>query len=166
MEKKEQTLTLTLPFVDFKGTDKESDVASSYKTNGMYFVRNRHGLHEIASVNIKKDDVWVCPLPPTLGEVFFMQNVEQEQADKFEEMNERIDRMHSELIAALLDKSETIKGSIKSVKELMQMNYDRLGKVSLDVEELSIDKPSDSDKPKGGYVDQETLLQLIKEVKK
>ena len=162
MEKKEKTLTLTLPFVDLKGTDKESAVASSYKTNGMYFVRNRHGLHEIASVNIKKDDVWVCPLPPTLGEVFFMQDVEQEQADKFEDMNERIDRMHSELISALLGKSE----AIKSVKDLMQMNYDRLGQLSLDIEDLSTAKQPDNDKPKGGYVDQETLLQIIKEVKK
>lgn len=166
MEKKERTLTLTLPLVDLKGTDKESSVASSYEKNGLYFVRNRQGLHEVVSVDIQKDDVWVCPLPPMLEEVFFIQGVEQEQSDKFKEMNERIDRMHSELIATLLDKSEAIKGSIKSVKELMQMNYDRLGKVSLDVEEFSIGNPSDSDKPKGGYVDQETLLQIIKEVKK
>lgn len=162
MEKKEQTLTLTLPFVDLKGTDKESAVASSYKTNGMYFVRNRHGLHEIASVDIIKGDVWLCPLPPTLEEVFFMQDVEQEQADKFEEMNERIDRMHSEQIEYLIGNLE----AIKSAKELIQMNYDRLGKVSLEVEELSIDKQSDIDKPKGGYVDQGTLLQIIKEVKR
>lgn len=162
MEKKEKTLTLTLSFVDLKGTDKESNFASSYEKDGLFFVRNRHGLHEVVSVDVMKDDVWVCPLPPMLEEVFFMQGVEQEQADKFKEMNERIDRMHSELIGALLGKSE----AIKSVKELMQMNYDRLGKVSLDVEELSIGKPSDSDKPKGGYVDQETLLQIIKEVKK
>ena len=166
MEKKEQTLTLTLPFVDLKGTDKESDVVSSYEKDGVYFVRNGHGLHEVVSVDIQKNDTWVCPLPLAVQETFFMQRLEQEQADKFEEMNERIDRMHSELIAALLDKSKAIKGSIKSVKELMQKNYDRLGKVSFDVEELSIDKQSDSDKPKGGYVDQETLLQLIKEVKK
>lgn len=162
MEKKEQTLTLTLPFVDLKGTDKESNVVSSYEKKGMYFVRNRQGLHEVVSVDIMKDDVWVCPLPPMLEEVFFMQGVEQEHADKFEEMNERIDRMHSELIEYLTGNLE----AIKSVKDLMQINYDRLGKVSLDVEELSIDKPSDSDKPKGGYVDQETLLQIIKEVKK
>lgn len=162
MEKKEQTLTLTLPLVDLKGTDKESNVASSYEKNGMYFVRNRQGLHEVVSVDIMKDDVWVCPLPPMLEEVFFMQGVEQEHADKFEEMNERIDRMHSEQMEALLGNLE----AIKSVKELMQMNYDRLGKVSLDVEEFSIGNPSDSDKPKGGYVDQETLLQIIKEVKK
>lgn len=162
MEKKEQTLTLTLPFVDLKGTNKESNVVSSYEKNGMYFVRNRQGLHEVVSVDIMKDDVWVCPLPPMLEEVFFMQGVEQEHADKFEEMNERIDRMLSEQMEALLGNLE----AIKSVKELMQMNYDRLEKVSLDVEEFSIGNPSDSDKPKGGYVDQETLLQIIKEVKK
>lgn len=162
MEKKELLLTLTLPLVDLKGTDKESNVVSSYEKNGIYFVRNRQGLHEVVSVDIMRDDVWVCPLPPMLEEVFFMQVVEQEQENKFEEMIERIDRMHSELIEYLTGNL----AAIKSVKELMQMNYDRLGKVSLDVEELSIDKPSDSDKPKGGYVDQETLLQIIKEVKK
>lgn len=162
MGKKEWTLTLTLPLVDLKGTDKESSVASSYEKNGLYFVRNRQGLHEVVSVDIQKDDVWVCSLPPMLEEVFFMQGVEQEHADKFEGMNERIDRMHSELIEYLTGNLE----AIKSVKELMQMNYDRLGKVDLDVEELSIGKPSDGDNPKGGYVDQKTLLQIIKEVKK
>lgn len=162
MKKKEQTLTLTLPFVDLKGTDKESSVASSYEKDGMYFVRNRKGLHEVVSVDIQKDDVWVCPLPPMLEEVFFMQGVEQGHADKFEEMSERIDRMHSEQMEALLGNLE----AIKSVKELMQINYDRLGQLSLDVEEVSTAKHSDSDKPKGGYVDQETLLQIIKEVKK
>lgn len=165
-EEKQKTLTLTLPFVDFMCTDLDYTSLNSYEKDGTFFVRSNLGTYEIVNVCKKENNIWFNPLPPIAYNDFFMQDIEQEQADKFEEMNERIDRMHSELIAALLDKSEAIKGSFKTVKELMQMNYDRLGQLSLDIEDLSTAKQPDNYKPKGGYVDQETLLQIIKEVKK
>ena len=163
---KQKTLTLTLPFVDFKDTGKSTFERKSYEKKGAYFVRNRMGTHEIVVVSGEKDsDVWTNPIPEPVTEQFFIQGMEEEQADKFEEMNKRLDDTRNMVERNLDGKLESAGSLIAAMCEAVRHIRENTEQL-LNMEEGRESQPKVSDRSNGGYVNEDVLLQIIKEVKK
>jgi hypothetical protein len=63
----QKTLTLTLPFLDFKDTDVNINPKDSYKDSGIYFVRSNVGEYLIACAVKENQDAWIWPFLEKLG---------------------------------------------------------------------------------------------------
>ena len=165
MKHNEYQKTLTLPFLDFKDTDVNINSKNAYEKNGLYFVRNTVGEYIIVSVIKEEDNVWVWSLPPALQESFFQQNMEQQQADKFEQLEQRLMNIHNDILARLDEQHSVVRNDIKDVCYIANRIEDNVGILANIEEHLSSNNPK-SEHPNGGYVDQDVLLQIIKEVKR
>ena len=165
MKQDEEQKTLTLPFLDFKDTDVNINSKNAYEKNGIYFVRNTVGEYIIVSVIKEEDNVWVWSLPPALQESFFQQNMEQQQADKFEQLEQRLMNIHNDIFARLDEQHSIVRNDIKDVCYIANRIEDNVGVLANIEEHLSSNNPK-SEHPNGGYVDQDVLLQIIKEVKR
>ena len=160
----EEQKTLTLPFLDFK--DKCVNICSenAYEKNGIYFVRNSIGEYVIVSVIKEENSVNIWGLPP-LQESFFQRDMEQQQADKFEQLEQRLMNIHNDIFAQLDEQHSIVRNDIKDVCYIANRIEDNVGILANIEEHLSSNSPT-SERPNGGYVDQDVLLQIIKEVKR
>ena len=165
MKHNEDQKTLTLPFLDFKDTDVNINSKNAYEKNGIYFVRNTVGEYIIVSVIKEEDNVWVWSLPPALQESFFQQNMEQQQADKFEQLEQRLMNIHNDILARLDEQYSVVRNDVKDVCYIANRIEDNVGILANIEEHLSSNNPN-SEHPNGGYVDQDVLLQIIKDVKR
>ena len=161
----EDQKTLTLPFLDFKDTDVNINHKNAYEKNGIYFVRNTVGEYLIVSVIKEECNVCVLGLPPALQESFFQQNMEQQQADKFEQLEQRLMNIHNDIFARLDEQHDQVRNDIKEVCYIANRIEDNVGILANIEDHLSSNSPN-SERPIGGYVDQDVLLQIIKEVKR
>lgn len=163
---KKMTLTLTLPFVDFKGTQKNSFERNSYNELGTYFIRNRMGSHEIVVVSGDTDnDVWCNPIPEAVTEQFFVQSIEEQQADKFDAINKRMDEMRELIIKAMDIQTATIRSDINEVCDTVRYIKEDTEQL-LNSAEVCEPKPKEVFRSARGYVNEDVLLQIIKEMKK
>lgn len=161
----QKTLTLTLPFIDFKDTSISAESKDSYEKSGLYFVRAGSGEHLITSVMKEEGNVWSWPLPPGVTEFFCQQHTEQQQADKFEQLEQRLMNIHNDIFARLDEHHDQVRNDIKEVCHIANRIEDNVGILANIEEHLSSNTPN-SEHPNGGYVDQDVLLQIIKEVKR
>lgn len=161
----QKTLTLTLPFIDFKDTGISIESKDSYEKSGLYFVRAGSGEHFIISVMKEEGNVWSWPLPPVVTEVFCQQHTEKQQADKFEQLEQRLMNIHNDIFARLDEQHDQVRNDIKEVCYIANRIEDNVGILANIEEHLSSNTPN-SEHPNGGYVDQDVLLQIIKEVKR
>ena len=159
-----KTLTLTLPFIDFKDTGINTESKDSYEKSGLYFVRVGSGEHLLISVMKEEGHVWSWPLPPGVTEVFCQQHTEKQQADKFEQLEQRLMNIHNDIFARLDEQHSIVRNDIKDVCYIANRIEDNVGILANIEEHLSSNSPN-SERPNGGYVDQDVLLQIIKEVK-
>jgi hypothetical protein len=163
--KKPETLTLTLPFVDFTGTDKSSNKSDSYDSDGVFFVHDKNGEFLITQVNKEEGYAWINPLPSSVNEHFFKQTIEFEQADEFKQLGSLISDLGEHLAGRLSMMSDSTEEKLNYIINTTSNIEEGIEKLPSIEEHLSSIK-SESDHPKGGYVDQDTLLQIIKEVKR
>lgn len=163
--KKPETLTLTLPFVDFNGTDKLSDKSDSYESDGVFFVRDKNGEFLITQVNKEGGSAWINLMPPSVNEHFFKQTIEFEQADEFKQLGSLISDLGEHLAGRLSMMSDPTEEKLNHIINTISNIEEGIEKLPSIEEHLSSIK-SESEHPKGGYVDQDTLLQIIKEVKR
>lgn len=161
----QKTLTLTLPFIDFKGTVISAESKDSYEKSGLYFVRAGSGEHLITSVMKEEGNVWSWPLPPGVTEFFCQQHTEKQQSDKFEQLEQRLMNIHNDILARLDEQHSVVRNDIKDVYYIANRIEDNVGILANIEEHLSSNNPN-SERPNGGYVDQDVLLQIIKEVKR
>lgn len=161
----QKTLTLTLPFIDFKDTSISAESKDSYEKSGLYFVRVGSGEHLIISVMKEEGNVWSWPLPPGATEVFSQQHTEKQQADKFEQLEQRLMNIHNDIFARLDEQHSIVRRDIAEVCHIANSIEDSVGILANIEENLSSTNPN-SGHPNGGYVDQDVLLQIIKEVKR
>ena len=160
----QKTLTLTLPFLDFKDTDINISNEATYKKSGIYFVQNAVGEHLIVSVIKENADVWIWPLPPSIQESFSQQHIEQQQTDKFALLHQQLSEIHDDISTRLDEQHSIVRNDIKDVCHIANRIEDNVGILSNIEEHLSSINPS-TGHPNGGYVNQDILLQIIKEVK-
>ncbi len=161
----QKTLTLTLPFLDFKDTDVNIDSKDSYKESGIYFVRNNVGEYLIASAVKENQDAWIWPLPAGVQENFVKQTMKKEQDDRFELLLQKLSDIHNEISARLDEQYSHIRTNINDIcyiTKRIKENSDILEAI----EKRLPSNDSNPDRPSGGYVDQDVLLQIIKEVKR
>ena len=161
----QKTLTLTLPFIDFKDTGINTESKDSYEKSGLYFVRAGSGEHLIISVMKEEGHVWSWPLPPGVTEFFCQQHTEKQQADKFEQLEQRLMNIHNDIFARLDEQHDQECNYIKDVYNIANRIEDNIGILANIEGHLSSNTPN-SEHPNGGYVDQDVLLQIIKEVKR
>ena len=164
-DEEQKTLTLTLPFLDFKDTNVSSESKDSYKKSGLYFVRSGSGEHLITSVMKEEGNVWVWPLPPGVTEVFCQQHTEKQQADKFEQLEQRLIDIHNDIATRLDEQHSIIRMDIDKVHHMANRIENKVCSIAKTEEHLSSNNPN-TERPNGGYVDQDVLLQIIKEVKR
>lgn len=164
-DEEQKTLTLTLPFIDFKGTSISAESKDSYEKSGLYFVRVGSGEHLITSVMKEEGNVWSWPLPPGVTEVFCQQHTEKQQADKFEQLGQQLMNIHNDILARLDEQYSVVRNDIKDVCYIANRIEDNVGVLANTEEHLSSNNPK-SERQNGGYVDQDVLLQIIKEVKR
>lgn len=163
--KEQKTLTLTLPYLDLKDASININSKNAYEKNGIYFVRNAVGEYIIVSVIKEEDNVWIWPLPPSLQESFFQQNMEQQQTDKFEHLEQLLTNIHDNIAKRLDEQHSIVRNDIKDVYYIANQIEDNVGILANIEEHLSSNNPN-SEHPNGGYVDQDVLLQIIKEMKR
>ena len=163
--KKPETLTLTLPFVDFTDTDKLSDKSDSYESDGVFFVRDKNGEFLITQVNKEEGSAWINLMPPSVNEHFFKQTIEVKQIDNFNQLSSQLSELREFLAEGLTRMSDSTKEKLNYIINTTSNIEEGIEKLPSIEEHLSSIK-SESDHPKGGYVDQDTLLQIIKEVKR
>ena len=161
----QKTLTLTLPFIDFKDTSINTESKDSYEKSGLYFVRAGSGEHLIISVMKEEGNVWSWPLPPGVTEFFCQQHTEQQQADKFEQLEQRLMNIHNDILARLDEQHSVVRNDVKDVCYIANRIEDNVG-ILANIEEHPSSNNPNSEHPNGGYVDQDVLLQIIKEVKR
>lgn len=161
----EKTLTLTLPFLDFKGTDVDTGSMRTYNMSGHYFVRNTIGEFLIASVNKEENNLWVHPVVPGLLETFFHQDMEQQSTNKLQQLEQRLIDIHNDIFAKLDEQQHIVRSDIHDVCHIANRIEDNVGILANIEEHLSSCNPN-TEHPNGGYVDQDVLLQIIKEVKR
>ena len=174
MNKEQKTLTLTLPFVDLKDSEKNSYERNSYDNNGVFFVRNKVGRFEIVVVGgDNNNDVWNSSIPEGVTEQLFSQLLEWQQINRFHEIHARISELQDSLkdmmeynVGCLKARLESVQDSARCIEESVSRIDGSLLSELADIKELAAVKIQESAKANGGYVDQETLLQIIKEVKK
>lgn len=164
-DEEQKTLTLTLPFIDFKDTGISTESKDSYEKSGLYFVRSGSGEHLIISVMKEEGNVWFWPLPPSVTEFFCQQHTEKQQADTFEQLEQRLMIIHNDIFARLDEQHNQVRNDIKEVCYIANRIEDNVGILANIEEHLSSNNPN-SERPNGGYVDQDVLLQIIKEVKR
>lgn len=164
MKQYEEQKTLTLPFLDFKDIYVDISSENAYKKNGIYFVRNPIGEYIIVSVIKEENSVHIWGLPP-LQESFFQRDMEQQQADKFEQLEQRLMNIHNDIFARLDEQHNIVRNDIKEVCYIANRIEDNVGILANIEEHLSSNSPN-SERPNGGYVDQDVLLQIVKEVKR
>lgn len=163
--KKPETLTLTLPFVDFTGTDKSSNRTDSYSSDGVFFVHDKDGGYSIAQVNKEENYVWINPMPTSVCVDFFKQTIEVEQIDNFKQLSSQLSEIREYLAEGLARMSDSTKEKLNYIINTTSNIEEGIEKLPSIEEHLSSIK-SETNHPKGGYVDQDTLLQIIKEVKR
>lgn len=161
----QKTLTLTLPFLDFKDADINISNEATYKKSGIYFVQNAVGEHLIVSVTKENADVWLWPLPPSLQESLSQQHIEQQQTDKFALLHQQLSDIHNDIAQRLDEQHCIVRNDIKDVCYIANRIEDNVGILANIEEHLSSNNPN-TERPNGGYVDQNILLQIIKEVKR
>lgn len=162
---KQKTLTLTLPFLDFKGTNVSTESIDSYKKSGLYFVRYGSGEHLIASVMKEEGNVWIWPLPPSVTESFCQQHTEKQQADNIDQLTQRLIDIHDDISTRLDKQHSLIRMDIDKVYHMANLIKDNVCSIAKTEEHLSSNSPN-AERPNGGYVDQDVLLQIIKEIKR
>lgn len=165
MKQNEEQKTLTLPFLDFKDTNVSTESIDSYKKSGLYFVRCGSGEYLIASVMKEEGNVWVWPLPPSVTEVFCQQHTEKQQADKFEHLEQHLIAIHNDIATRLDEQHSIIRMDIDKVHHMANRIENKVCSIAKAEEHLSSNNPN-TERPNGGYVDQDVLLQIIKEVKR
>lgn len=174
MNKEQKTLTLTLPFVDLKDSEKNSYERNSYDNNGAFFVRNKVGCFEIVVVSgDNNNDVWNSSIPEGVTEQLFSQLLEWQQINRFHEIHARISELQDSLKDMMEYNAGCLKARLESVQDSTRCIEESISRIDgslfselADIKELAAVKIQESAKANGGYVDQETLLQIIKEVKK
>lgn len=174
MNEEKKTLTLTLPFVDFKDSEKNSYERNSYDSNGTFFVRNKVGCFEIVVVaGDTNNDVWNGIVPEGVTEQLFSQLLGWQQIDRFHEINARISELQDTLKEVIEYNAEYLKARLDSMQDSTLRIVDDICRIDsqlftelTDIKELATAKPQESAKGNDGYVNQEILLQIIKEVKK
>lgn len=163
--KKPETLTLTMPFVDFTGTDKSSNKSDSYDSDGVFFVHDKNGEFLITQVNKEEGYAWINPLPSSVNEHFFKQTIEVEQIDNFKQLSSQLSELREYLAEGLSRMSDSTKEKLNYIINTTSNIEEGIEKLPIIEEHLSSIR-SESEHSKGGYVDQDTLLQIIKEVKR
>lgn len=164
-DREQKMLTLTLPFLDFKYTDVKVSDKDAYEKNGIYFVRNTLGEYVIASIKEGDENAWIWDLPPSLQESFFQQDMEEQQAEKFKQLEQRLMDIHNDISTRLDEQHSIVRNDIKEVCHIANRIEDNAGILLNIKEHLSSINPN-TGHPNGGYVDQDVLLQIIKEVKR
>ena len=91
--------------------------------------------------------------------------MEQQQADKFEQLEQRLMNIHNDILARLDEQYSVVRNDVKDVCYIANRIEDNVGILANIEEHLSSNNPN-SERPNGGYVDQDVLLQIIKEVKR
>ena len=162
--KEEKKLTLTLPFLDFKDASVNINSKDSYKNNGLYFVQNASREYFIVSVIKEDNNIWSWPLPLGVQESFTKQHMGQEQAGKFEQLEQRLMNIHNDISARLDEQHDRECNYIKDVYNIANRIEDNVG-ILANIEEHLSSNNQNSNHPNGGYVDQDVLLEIIKEVK-
>ena len=160
-DREQKMLTLTLPFLDFKYTDVKVSDKDAYEKNGIYFVRNTLGEYVIAAITEGDEKAWIWDLPPSLQESFFQQDMENQQAEKFKQLEQRLMDIHNDIANRLDEQHSIVRNDIKDVCHITNRIEDNVGTLANIEEHLSSINPNT-----GGYVDQDVLLQIIKEVKR
>lgn len=161
----QKTLTLTLPYLDFKDAGINISNKATYKKNGVYFVRSEVGEYVIATITEGDENAWICTLPPSLQESLFQQNMEQQQTDKFALLHQQLSDIHNDIAQRLDEQHSIVRNDIKDVCYIANRIEDNVGILANIEEHLSSNNPN-TEHPNGGYVDQDILLQIIKEVKR
>jgi hypothetical protein len=91
--------------------------------------------------------------------------MEQQQADKFEHLEQLLTDTHYSITQHLDEQHSIVRNDIKDVCYIANRIEDNVGILANIEEHLSSNIPN-SERPNGGYVDQDVLLQIIKEVKR
>ena len=155
------TVTLTFPLVEIP-KDKSPWEADAYSELGIFFVKNSEGIYYIVDVCKKEGSVPETILPPAVCNQITTQLVERKQESLFEKIQEQIDEHHTELMALLLEAKACKQHMFEEILETVASEH---AKTRDDLAAICSSNTSTA-QPSKGYISEEALVQLVKEIKK
>ena len=165
MNNEQKLLTLTLPYIELKKGQNPYGI-ESYVKDGTFFVKCSDGSFLIVEVETG-NGVFGNPLTPNVGNLFTEQILENRLQKRIEETNERMSCMHNELKEYIRIISNNINCEVREeydcLTERIQNAQSDFGQMLDDIRNNLHSDKNDSNK---GFISEDALVQLVKEIKK
>lgn len=162
MESQERPIiTLSFPLIELP-KDKSPWEADAYSEFGIFFVRDNDGIYNIVDVCKETGTLPSIILPPSVCSSIIVQMEERKQESMLSKIQEQLDGNQKELLALLLE-AKAYKQHI--LEEKIHTFTSELSKTRDDLVALCTSNTSTA-QPSKGYISEEALVQLVKEIKK
>lgn len=180
----ENVISLTLPYVELeKGNDPW--VVELYENSGIYFVKDRCGVFHIADVNKEVGRVAEFPLPTNVGSLLLFEEHKNNVAGLLSDMDKQLQNI-SQNVSRLVDSDyydiengvnvlykrlESLEGKIdKGSEESVRYIISNARSIEEGIAEIlkSVGGSNPDGKPASGKgnISEETLLEIIKTVRR
>ena len=162
MESQERPIiTLSFPLVELP-KDKSPWEADAYSKPGVFFVKDNEGIYHIVDVCKETGSLPEAVLPPSVCNYITEQVEERKQESMLSKIQEQLDNNQKELLALLLEAKAHKQHMLKEILDTVESEHD---KIREDLAAICSNNTSAA-QPSKGYISEEALVQLVKEIKK
>ena len=178
------TLNLSLPFVELKkGNDPWA--AESYENSGIYFVKDRDGVFRIADVNKEENTVAESPLPINVGNLLLSEVLKNNTEEILDSIDKRLQDILQNVVRlvksdyydvenginVLHNRLESLEGRIdKGSEESIRYIISNTRSIEEGIAEIlkNVGGSNPDGKPASGKgnISEETLLEIIKTIRR
>lgn len=157
-------LTIRLGFIELPA-EKKPWKAESYEESGAFFVKSPNGEYRIVSVDKDREGVIETILPPDIANMLTEETVKDRMAGMLDHVFASLETLHKEVAECRGNDERLTRGYEKLYargEEICDGVMEELGAIRHGVE----NRPEESSGPLKGFISEETLVQLVKEMKK
>lgn len=162
MENQERPITtLSFPLVELP-KDKTPWEADAYSEFGVFLVKDNEGIYHIVDVCKKTGSLPEVMLPPSVCNHIVVQMEERKQESIFKKIQEQIDERQREVLDLLLEVKNHKQHMLEGILDTVESEH---AKTREDLTAICSSNTSAA-QPSKGYISEEALVQLVKEIKK
>lgn len=160
----ENYLTLELPYLEFD-TNVIYD-HNLYDKDGVYFVKDKKGIFHLVEVDKSRFCAGGNPLPASVCYMLVVGKTVSSLDEKFKSIDESIGNLSSSLTHCANMLSDHTTQKIEVLDNRVLRGFEFIQKLLEDIQSKNQDKPKTEEAPSKGYISEEALVEIIKNVRK
>lgn len=160
----ENYLTLKLPYLEFD-TNNVYDY-NLYDKDGIYFVKDKVGIFHLVEVSLKDANAYGNALPANVCNMLIVGKTVSSLDEKFKSIDESIGNLSSSLTHCANMLSDHTTQKIEVLDNRVLRHFEFIQGLLEDIQSKIQERPKTEEAPSKGYISEDALVEIIKNVRK